>query len=112
MPIFYFGLEKEADIYCASSKIGLSNDSQSKGIIELLRGAFISERKTDLPMDKISDFIVQLCNDNVLGQIDDREDENGVAWTIALLAKGYIAACTIPCSYDNLFKQCFIKYYK
>ena len=47
----------------------------------------------------------------MLSQIDSSEDENGVAWTIALLAKAYIAASSTPCSYDALFKKCFIKYY-
>lgn len=112
MPTFYFGIEKEADIYCSSSKIGLSSDPQANNVIRQLKDVFLHDRKVNLPMDKISDFIVLLCDDNVLGQIDDHEDEKGVAWTIALLSKAYIAASTIPCSYDSLFKQCFIKYYK
>lgn len=111
MPAFLFGIETEADIYCFSSKIALESDARANDFINRLIFNFIEEDKINLPMDEISDFIVRLCNGNVLNQIDNREDEQGVAWTIALLAKAYIAACSIPYSYDTLFKQCFIQYY-
>ena len=109
---FPFGIEKEAEIYLASSKLGLQIDPQANGVINHLRNAFLEEDKVDLPTDEISSFIVQLCRENVLGQIDNYEDEKGVAWTIALLSKAYIVACSVPCSFASLFMKCFIKYYK
>ena len=85
-------------------------DPQANGVINHLKQVFQQDGKVDLPMNDISDFIVLLCQKNVLNQIDNVEDEEGVAWTIALLAKAYIAASSIPCSYDTLFKECFKKY--
>lgn len=112
MPTFLFGIEKEAEIYCVSSKMGLAADPQTNRVVNQLTKTFIQDGKANLPMNEITDFIVYLCNENVLNQIDNRDDEQGVAWTIALLAKGYIAASSLPCSFDSLFKACFIKYYR
>ena len=112
MPVFIFGIEKEADIYCASSKIGLAADIKAIDVINQLKDVYIKDNRTNMSLDEISDFIALLCNNNVLYQITDREDEQGVAWTIALLAKAYIAVSRHLMSYDDLFKQSFIKYYK
>lgn len=112
MPIFEFGLDAEATIYCTSSYMGLSLDPQANGVINHLKEVFLQDGKVNLPMNEISDFIVTLCRENVLNQIDNIEDEKGVAWSIALLAKAYIAASSNPYSYDTLFKECFKKYYK
>lgn len=112
MPTFEFGIDAEATIYCTSSHMGLSMDPQANGVINHLKQVFLQEGKINLPMNEISDFIVYLCRENVLKQIDNIEDEKGVAWTIALLAKAYIAASSNPCSYDTLFKESFKKYYK
>ena len=106
-----FEVEKEAEIYCSASYMGLAADPQATGIINHLKQVFIDDGKIDLPLNEISSFIVSLCKENVLNQIDNRDDEKGVAWTIALLAKAYIAASTTLCPYNNLFKECFIKYY-
>lgn len=112
MPSFELGIDAEATIYCKSSHLGLRIDPQANQVINHLKHVFQQEGKVDLPMNDISDFIVFLCQQNVLNQIDNIEDEKGVAWTIALLSKAYIAASSIQCSYDTLFKECFKKYYK
>lgn len=112
MPTFAFGIQKEAEIYCSSSKLPLVSDPQANAVISQLRQAYVEDGKINLPMNEITDFIVQLCKNNVLNQIDGREDEDGVAWTIALLVKAYILVSTNPFSYDTLFKECFIKYYE
>lgn len=112
MPRFQFGIDAEAAIYCTSSYMGLHIDPQADEVINHLKQVFKQWGKADLPMKDISDFIVLLCQQNFLNQIDTVEDENGVAWTIALLSKAYIAASIIPCSYDTLFIECFKKYYK
>ncbi len=91
--------------------MGLAADTQAESVINHLKQVFIEDGKTDLSMDEISSFIVSLCKQNVLNQIDNREDEQGVAWTIALLSKAYISASTKPCPYNDLFRKCFIKYY-
>ena len=87
MPVFIFGIEIEADIYCTSSKIGLASDPKAIDVINHLKEVYIEENRVNMSLDEISDFIVLLCNKNALHQITDREDEQGVAWTIALLAK-------------------------
>lgn len=109
---FTLGIEKEAEIFLSSSKAGLQVDPQAIVVINQLRNVFKEDGKVDLPINEISSFIVQLCKDNVLGQIDNYADKNGVAWTIALLSKAYIYACVAPCSYDSLFIKSFIEYYK
>ena len=111
MPVFIFGIEIEADIYCTSSKIGLASDPKAIDVINHLKEVYIEENRVNMSLDEISDFIVLLCNKNALHQITDREDEQGVAWTIALLAKAYIAVSRRVMSYDELFKRSFIKYY-
>ena len=45
---FPFGIEKEAEIYLASSKLGLQIDPQANGVINHLRNAFLEEDKVDL----------------------------------------------------------------
>ena len=111
MPSFVFGIKKEAELYCASSKIGLSMDPQAIGVINQLKYTFIEDGKVNLSFNEISDFIVLLCKNNVLHQIRNMEDEEGVAWTIALLSKAYISASISSISYDELFVACFVKYY-
>lgn len=107
----YFGIEIEADLYCTSSKIGLASDLKAINVIDYLEEVYIEEDRVNMSLDEISDFIVLLCNENALHQITDRDDEQGVAWTIALLAKAYIAVSRRVMSYDELFKRSFIKYY-
>ena len=112
MPRFEYGIDAEATIYCTSSYRGLSMDPQANGVINHLKQVVQQDGKVDLPMNDISDFIVLFCQKNVLIQNDNVKDEKGVAWRFELLAKAFIVASSIPCSYDTLFKECFKKYYK
>lgn len=86
-------------------------DPQAIGVINQLKYTFIEDGKVNLLFNEISDFIVLLCKNNVLHQIRNMEDEEGVAWTIALLSKAYISASISSISYDELFVACFVKYY-
>lgn len=112
MPVLIFGIEKEAEFYCSASKLGLASDPKANEVINHLKDVYIEDGRIDMSIDEISDFIVILCENNVLDQISNSDDEQGVAWTIALLSKAYILASSVPCIYDDLFKRCFIKYYK
>ena len=86
---FQFGLEKEADIYCRASKVGLSTFSKQE----------------------MFDAIAHWTRNTVEELNDDSEDN--VAWWIALYCSSVIKATMPDCSfdYDEIFKYAFIDYY-
>ncbi len=110
---FPFGIDKEAEIYCTSSKIGLSHQA-----------AFVEEASTAFAKDMLDAGIAHMSFDGVVSYIVDQArmackmnswamtDEEGIAWFIGLFTKGYIKAVGIMARpYETVFKACFKKHF-
>lgn len=110
---FLLGIEKEAEIYCSSSKIGLSSQEQ---FVEEASSAFASEMKDNdvvhMSFDEVVDYIVgkarEACDMNGWSMTD----EDGIAWFVGLYTKAYLKALGIMARpYDIVFKACFKKHF-
>lgn len=111
--IFPFGIEKEAEIYCNSAKFALARQAkeiecQITEMAENLKCHSI----TDLSYTEILDLVVFWTEDAVRKNGWDIRDEDGVAWMIGLFTKSYIKASGTMRSFDEIFQQIFIKYFR
>lgn len=108
---FQFGLEKEADIYCRASKVGLSTDSNAPKIISEMADNLTKNEIRTFSKQEMFDAIAHWTRNTVEELNDDSEDN--VAWWIALYCSSVIKATMPDCSfdYDEIFKYAFIDYY-
>ena len=112
MPYFPFGLEKEAEIYYMSALHALSVDPQvpevTQGMAEHMKSSGFQYKSTT---EVISD-IVRWTKEYIRAQGTTDEDENSVAWSIALLVKSYELLCSPKViSFKEVYKSCFKRYY-
>ena len=112
--IFPFGIEKEAEIYCISTKIALSKqvDEIESEIIEMADN-LVAMDAVNLPYSTILQFMVTWTEQAVKSVGWNVFDEDGVSWWIGLFTKSYIRAKNDNSySFDEIFKAVFIKYFK
>ena len=108
---FPFGLEKEADIYCRASKVGLLTDPNASKVIgemtdNLKNNDFLSFSKQEM-FDAVA-----IWTRNAVEELNDDSEDN-VAWWMALYCSSVIKATMPNCSfdYDEIFKYAFKDYY-
>lgn len=108
---FPFGLEKEAEIYCRASKVGLSTDTNAPRVIKEMADNLIANDIKMFPKQEIFNVIAHWTRRAVEDLNDDSEDN--VAWWIALYCSSVINAKRPDCSfyYDEIFKYAFKDYY-
>lgn len=109
---FPFGLEKEAEIYCTSSKFGLSTEPNATLAISEWAEYFNRAEICRASMQEILDSVATVTRNAVEHMEDDSEDN--VAWIMALVVSGIIKAKKPDCplSYDEIFKYGFTDYYE
>lgn len=110
---FQFGLDKEAEIYCTSSKIGLSSQAS---FVEEASTAFAKEMRdaniAHMSFDGVVNYIVEKAREACRMNGWAMTDEQGIAWFIGLFTKGYIKAVGIMAKpYETVFKVCFKKHF-
>ncbi len=112
--IFPFGIEKEAEIYCTSTKVALK--SQERNIEPQIAGMannLIVKGVVNFPYSTILQFMVTWTEQAVRANGWNIQDEDGVSWWIGLYAQSYIRAMNNnEHSFDEIFKAVFIKYFK
>lgn len=112
--IFPFGLEREAEIYCTSTKVALKSQGKS---IELqiadMANNLITMGAINLPYPTILQFMVTWTEQAIRANGWSIQDEDGASWWIGLYAQSYIQAINNnEHSFDEIFKTVFIKYFE
>lgn len=112
MPFFQFGLEKEAEIYYLSALNALRADPQAPAVTRDMAANMRSINLQDRPLSEVCSFIVRWTRESIRSQGSNDEDENGVAWMLALYVKSYEIACEPRgISFKETYTACFKKYY-
>lgn len=108
---FPFGIEKEAEIYCRASKVGLSTDANAPKVIKEMADNLAANGIKEFPKQEIFGAIAHWTRRAVEDLNDDSEDN--VAWWIALYCSSVIKATMPDCSfdYDDIYKYAFKDYY-
>lgn len=109
---FPFGLKREAEIYCTSSKVGLSTEPNAPLAINRWADYFTQADICEASMQEVLDSVATVTRNAVEHMKDDSEDN--VAWIMALVVSGIIKAKKPDCplSYDEIFKYGFTDYYE
>ena len=111
--IFPFGIEKEAEIYCNSAKFALERQAKDTEYqITQMADNLKCHGIAHLPYTEILDLMVFWTEDAVRKSGWDSRDEDGVAWMIGLFTKSYIKASGTTRSFEEIFQQIFIKYFR
>ena len=109
MNTFPFGLDKEAQIYCSSSKIALQSDPKASYITNGMAAEPQFKQLVSMPFDVQVNMITRWTRESVEQQND--LSENSVAWMIALFSKSYEIAGGSR-SFDDIFTSVFKNYYR
>lgn len=112
--IFAFGIEKEAEIYCASTKIAFSQQAtEIESQIAEIAAELECSSTIDMPYDAILNEMVSWTEVAVKSSGWNLLDEDGVSWWIGIFTQSYIRAKhnDTP-SFDKIFKSVFINYFK
>jgi len=113
MPYFQFGLEREAQIYYLSALNALSADPQAPEVTDKFAESMKEMVLQIMPIETIVAQFVKWTRDNIRAEGSNDEDENGVAWYLALYVRAYEKACApARISFEDIYKKCFIKYYQ
>lgn len=112
--IFPFGIDKEAEIYCTSTKIALSQQAQEiEPQIAAMANNLISMGTIQLPHTTLLQLMTTWTEQAVQTNGWDIRDEDGVSWWIGLYTKSYLRALNdTTYSFDEIFKTIFVKYFK
>lgn len=110
--IFPFGIEKEAEIYCTSTKVALAREAKEiePQIVEMANN-LVAMGTINLPYSTILQFMVTWTEQAVKTVGWDIHNEDSVSWWIGLFTESYIRA-TDAHSFDEIFKTVFISYFK
>ena len=101
---FPFGLDKEAEIYYLSSLNALRADPQVTPVTDNMAAEMKAMGLPDQDLSLVVDLIVQWTRQNIEGEHSNDDDENGVAWYMALIVKSYEKACAPrPVSYKDVY---------
>lgn len=111
--IFPFGIEKEAQIYCISTKIALSRQSSViESEITDMANNLIAMGAVSLPYSTIVQCMITWVEQAVETAGWNIRDEDSVSWWIGLFAKSYIQAKNDnTLVFDDIFKAVFIRYF-
>ena len=112
--IFSFGIEKEAEIYCLSTKVALAKQAKEiePQIVEMSNN-LVAMGTINLPYSTILQLMVTWVEQAVKTVEWNINNEDDVSWWIGLFAKSYIQAKNDdPLSFDEIFKTVFISYFK
>lgn len=112
MPFFQFGLENEAQIYYLSALNALRADPEAPRVTRNMAANMRDINLQDKPLSEVASFIVKWTRESIRSQGSNDEDENGVAWMLALYVKSYEIACEPKgISFKEVYTTCFKKYY-
>ncbi|MBP3482808.1 MAG: hypothetical protein J6K28_05390 [Alistipes sp.] len=112
--IFPFGIEKEAEIYCTSTKVALAKQAKEiESQIAEMASNLAAMGTINLPYSTILQLMVTWTEQAVKTVGWDINNEDGVSWWIGLFAKSYIQAKNDDTlSFDKIFKTVFTSYFK
>ena len=114
MMFFPFGIDKKADIYCASALISMRNQQEYvEQVVSEISTDFINRDIESLPYNQVVSIINKRAEDCVLRNGWSIIDEDGVSWFLGLLCKSYVRILKkniVP--FDKIFKDCFKEYFR
>ena len=111
---FIWGINKEADIYCTSVKLSMKSQGvELDNTLNLIAEQMLNEGWEDAPRATIITTILRFVEDHVIESGWSLTDEDGVAWFIGLYCKSFVRSLRHRQeSFDDLFKECFIAYFR
>lgn len=108
-----FGLQKEAEIYCTSTKVALQqNYAELTPMINDMAMNLNSTGAANFDKSVITKLIATWAEQNISGAGGNINDEESASWWIGILIKSYMKASQTSETFDELFKESFIKYFK
>lgn len=112
--IFTFGIEKEAEIYCTSTKIALSQQTaEVESQISEIAAELEYSSTINMPYETLVNEMVSWTEVAVQSSGWNLRDEDGVSWWIGIFAKSYIRAKNKSThSFDEIFRDVFVRYFK
>ncbi len=112
---FIWGVEKEADIYCTSVKVSIKQQQgeELEKVINETASQMLIDNWEDAPRIKVILSIVSFVENDMKAEGWSLTDEDGIAWFMGLYCKSYIRSLRRRQeSFDELFKECFIEYFR